>query len=53
MDKLTHCILLGLQHQVISTSHRVRGLEEKAVKQKKVKVKSVGLYESTGFWLLI
>lgn len=52
MDKLTHSILPGLQHQAISTRHRVRALE-KAVKQKKVKVKAVGLYESTGLWVLI
>lgn len=29
MDKLSHCILLSLQHQVISTKHSVRSLEKK------------------------
>lgn len=52
MDKLTPSILPGPQHQASSTRHRVRALE-KAVKQKKVKVKAVGSYESTGLWLLL
>lgn len=51
MDKLTLCILLGLQHQVISIRHRVRGLE-KVVKQKKLKVKAVELYQLASSWLL-
>lgn len=52
MDKITHCILLGLQHQVISTRHGVRGLEEAVVKQRKVKVKAVRVYQSASSWLL-
>lgn len=41
----------GLQHQVIST--RLRGSEEKVVKQKKLNVKVIGFCESTGFWAFI
>lgn len=43
----------GLQHQVISTRRRLRGSEEKVVKQKTINVKVTGFCESTGFWSFI